>query len=145
MRRSLALDPDQPEALRRLGFIENFRGNGHAAAAFKRSLALYPTGRDGAMALFGCGAANFVLGDYARVARAMVRTLERQPSRLWPHRFLAAAAYHLGAHAEAQRSLTALRRAFPDLTGSQMLRSGALHPEAQRRIVEGLTRAGLPH
>lgn len=143
--RSLALDPDQPEALRRLGFIQNFRGDGRrAAAAFRRALRAYPTGNDGSMSLIGLGVANFILGDYGRSARALARALEQQPSRAWPHRFLAAAAMHAGAHDEARRSLASLRRHFPDLTVGWCARSDALHAEARGRVLEGLARAGLP-
>ncbi|MDB5373455.1 MAG: hypothetical protein JWP04_2097 [Belnapia sp.] len=143
--RSLMLDPDQPEALRRLGFIQNFRGDGHrAAAAFRRALRAYPTGNDGSMSLIGLGVANFILGDYQRSARALAHAMELQPSRAWPHRFLTAAAMHAGAHGRAQRSLDALRRSFPDLTVSWCAQSDALHPEARARVLEGLTRAGLP-
>ena len=143
--RSLTLDPYQPEALRRLGFIQNFRGNGHqASAAFRRALAAYPTGNDGSMALIGLGIARFILGDYARSARALARALDAQPSRAWPHRFLTAAATHAGAHEEAQRSLTSLRRFFPDLTVGWCARSEALHAEARERVLDGLARAGLP-
>jgi tetratricopeptide (TPR) repeat protein len=96
--RSLALDPCQPEALRRLGFIQNFRGDGRrAAAAFRRALSLYPAGLDGTISLIGLGVANFIIGDYARSARALARALECQPARAWPHRFLTAAAMHAGA------------------------------------------------
>jgi len=143
--RSLALDPCQPEALRRLDFVQNFRGDGRrAAAAFRRALSLYPAGNDGTMSLIGLGVANFILGDYARSARSLARALERQPARAWPHRFLTAAALHAGAHEEARRSLASLRRAFPDLTVELCARSGALHPEAKERVLDGLARAGLP-
>lgn len=143
--RSLALDPDQPEASRRLGFIQNFRGDGRrAAAAFRRALRAYPTGSDGNMSLIGLGVAHFICGDYGRSARALARALEQQPSRAWPHRFLTAAAMHAGAHDEARRSLTSLRRHFPDLTVSWCARSDALHADARGRVLEGLVRAGLP-
>ena len=143
--RSLALDPDQPEAVRRLGFIQNFRGDGRrAAAAFRRALRAYPTGNDGSMSLIGLGVANFICGDYGRSARALARGLEQQPSRAWPHRFLTAAAMYAGAHDEAQRSLRSLRRYFPDLTVSWCAKSDALHPDARSRVLEGLARAGLP-
>jgi AraC-like DNA-binding protein/Flp pilus assembly protein TadD len=144
--RSLALDPDQPEALRRLGFIQNFRGDGRrAAAAFRRALRAYPTGNDGGMSLIGLGVANFICGDYGRSARALARALEEQPSRAWPHRFLTAAAMHAGAHDEARRSLTSLRRHFPDLTVSWCAHSDALNADARGRVLEALARAGLPH
>ena len=143
--RSLALDPDQPEALRRLGFIQNFRGDGRrAATAFRRALRTYPTGNDGSMSLIGLGVANFICGDYGRSARALARGLEQQPSRAWPHRFLTAAAMHAGANDEARRSLTSLRRHFPDLTVTWCAQSDALHPEARDRVLDGLARAGLP-
>jgi AraC-like DNA-binding protein len=143
--RSLALDPNQPEALRRLGFLQNFRGNGRlAAAAFRRALGAYPDGNDGAMSLIGLGIANFILADYPRSARALARALDRQPSRAWPHRFLVAAATHAGAHEEARRSLASLRRFFPDLTVGWCAQSDALHPEAMGRVLDGLARAGLP-
>lgn len=91
--RSLALDPNQPEALRRLGFLQNFRGNGRLTAAFRRALGAYPDGNDGAMSLIGLGIANFILADYPRSARALARALDRQsppaPGRTaswWPPR-----------------------------------------------------------
>jgi Flp pilus assembly protein TadD len=116
--RSLALDADQPEALRRLGFIQNFRGDGRrAAAAFRRALRAYPTGNDGSMSLIGLGVASFILGDYGRSARALARALEQQPSRAWPHRFLTAAAMHAGAHDEARRSLAIPQASLPGLDG----------------------------
>jgi AraC-like DNA-binding protein/tetratricopeptide (TPR) repeat protein len=143
--RSLDLDPCQPEALRRMGFIHNFRGDGRRGAmAFRRALTLYPGGNDGAMSLIGLGVANFIVADYARAARSLARALEQQPARAWPHRFLAAAAMHLGAHEEGRRSVLALRRAFPELTLDLCDRSGALHPEAKNRMLHGLARAGLP-
>ena len=143
--RSLALDPNQPEALRRLGFIRNFRGDGReASAAFQRALRVWPGGNDGNMALIGLGIARFILGDYARSARALSRALGQQPSRGWPYRFLTAAATHAGAHEEARRSLASLRRFFPDLTVDWCSQSDALHWEARNRVLEGLARAGLP-
>jgi AraC-like DNA-binding protein/Flp pilus assembly protein TadD len=143
--RSLMLDPNQPEALRRLGFIQNFRGDGRrAAAVFRQALRAYPSGNDGSMSLIGLGIANFILGDYQRSARALARALDLQPSRAWPHRFLTAAAMHAGAQSEARRSLELLRRSFPDLTVSWCAQSDALHLEARGRVLEGLLRAGLP-
>jgi hypothetical protein len=108
-------------------------------------LRAYPTGSDGSMSLIGLGVANFILGDYPRSARALARSLDLQPSRAWPHRFLTAAAMHAGAHREAQSSLDSLRRSFPDLTVSRCAQSDALHPEARERVLDGLARAGLPH
>lgn len=143
--RSLALDPNQPEAWRRRGFIENFRGNGAGgAAAFRRALRAWPGGNDGNMALIGLGIARFVAGDYAHSARLLARAVEEQPNRAWPYRFLTAAAVHAGARDASQRAMLALRRAFPDLTVDQCARSGVLHPEALRRVLEGLSLAGLP-
>ncbi|WP_291298135.1 helix-turn-helix domain-containing protein [Elioraea sp.] len=145
VKRSLGIDPCQPEALRRLGFICNFRGDGRRGAeAFRRAFRLFPGGGDGAMSLIGLGVAHFIQGDYGRAARSLASALERQPARAWPHRFLAAAAMHLGAEQEARRSLTALRRAFPDLTVELCARSGVLHPEAKARMLDGLIRSGLP-
>lgn len=143
--RSLTIDPLQPEALRRLGFIQNFRGNGNkAAAAFRRALRLHPNGNDGTMSLIGLGVANFIRGDYARSARALSRALDLHPTRAWPHRFLTAAAVHAGAQEEARRSLSSLRRAFPDLTLGWCATSVALHPEPMERVLNGLARVGLP-
>jgi len=145
VKRSLTLDPHQPEALRRLGFIENFRGRGpQAAAAFRRALHAAPTANDASMSLIGLGVANFLLADYARACRALSRALDLQPARFWPHRFLTAAAMHAGASGEARRSLDSLRRSFPDLTVERCAQSDVLPPEALARVLDGLSRAGLP-
>jgi hypothetical protein len=85
-----------------------------------------------------------VAGDYAQSARLLTRALEQQPTRAWPYRFLTAAACHAGARDAAQRALLALRRAFPDLTVDLCARSDALHAEALQRVLEGLSKAGLP-
>jgi tetratricopeptide (TPR) repeat protein len=137
--------PAQSEALRRLGFIQNFRGDGRrAATAFRRALNAYPAGHDGAMALVGLGIARFILGDYARAARTLTRGLELQPSLVWAHRFLTAAAMQAGSQEEARRSLATLRYSFPDLTLDGFARSNALHAETKELVLDGLARAGLP-
>jgi AraC-like DNA-binding protein len=142
---SLALDPDQPEALRRLGILRIFRGDAQGAAAiFRRLLRGWPAGNDGNMALIQIGIADFALGRYSRSARVLSHALDQQPFRTWPHRFLTAAAWHAGAHEEARRSLAALQRAFPDLTVDQCDRADALHPNAKARVLDGLACAGLP-
>ncbi len=145
LNRSIALDPNQPEAWRRRGYIQNFRGNGAAAtAAFRHALQRWPAEDDTNMAVIGLGIARFICGDYARAARLLTRAVEEQPARTWPYRFLTAAAMHAGAPEAARRALSALRRAFPDLTVDQCARSGVLHPEALHRVLDGLSKAGLP-
>ncbi len=142
---SLALDPYQPEAWRRRGFIQNFRGNHELATkAFRQALAAWPTGNDAVIALVGLGIARFIAGDYGRSARLLTRAVEQRPSLGWPYRFLTAAAVHSGTDAAAQRSLLSLQRAFPDLTIERCWRSDALHADALRRVIEGLAEAGLP-
>lgn len=143
---SLALDPDQPEALRRLGILRIFRGDAQGAGAiFRRLLKGWPSGNDGNMALIQIGIADFALGRYSRSARVLSHAIDQQPFRIWPHRFLAAAAWHAGAYQEARRSLAALQSAFPDLTVDQCDRADALHPDAKARVLDGLARVGLPH
>ncbi|MBR0665501.1 helix-turn-helix domain-containing protein [Roseomonas hellenica] len=143
--RALALDPEQPEAWRRLGVIQVFRGEARAAAAtFRRLLRAWPAGNEGNMAMIQLGIAEFVLGNYPRAARVLARALDQQPFRAWPNRFLTAAAMHAGAGQQAERSLASLRRAFPDLTLGLCERADALQPEAKHRLLDGLARAGLP-
>lgn len=146
VRRSLMLNPNQPAAWRRLGFIENFRGNGPLAIDhFRRAYHAWPRGPGGGHAMFGLGVATFITHDYPRAARILTRVLERHRPRAWQHRFLAAAAMHAGAAAEARRSLTTLRHAYPDLTVERLRRSGVLHHEALGRVLDALADAGLPH
>ena len=90
VQRSLALDPLQQEALRRLGFLQNFRGDGvRAGAAFRRAMVLFPEGADGALGVFGLGVALFIQGEYVRAASALSRALQLQPARAWPYRQVA--------------------------------------------------------
>lgn len=141
---SLALDPNQPEAWRRRGFIQNFRGNHELASrAFQQALAAWPAGNDANLAMVGLGIARFSAGDYPRSARLLGRAVELRPSRGWPYRFFTAAAVHAGSVETSRRSLLSLQRAFPDLTVTRCA-SDALHQDALGRVLDGLAQAGLP-
>ncbi len=84
------------------------------------------------------------LAEFGRAARAFSRALEIRPTLTWVNRLLAGAAMQAGAHEVARRSMTELRRAFPDITVSQVGRSMVLDPATQARLLDGLGRAGLP-
>lgn len=143
---SLALDPDQPEAWRRLAWIQNYRGEWRQGlAAFRRTLGRWPEGRDGALSMVGIGVASFATGDYARSARMLSRALARQPTLQWAHRYLTPAAIHAGANVAARHSLDALRRAFPELRIADFCRFDIMQGEVLARMQEGHARAGLPH
>jgi AraC-like DNA-binding protein/Tfp pilus assembly protein PilF len=143
--RAVALDPMMAEAQRRLGWIRLYQGE-HAAAlpVFQRTLRLWPDGRNASLALVGIGTSLLAAGEDSRAARALSRALSIRPTLTWVNRMLTAAAIHDGAMAEAQRSLVALQRAFPDITVSQVGRSMVLDPATMDRLPRGLGRAGLP-
>lgn len=143
--RAVALDPMMAEAQRRLGWIRLYQGE-HAAAlpVFQRTLRLWPDGRNASLALVGIGTSLLAAAEYVRAARALSRALAIRPTLTWVNRMLTAAAIHAGATAEAQRSLLALLRAFPNITVSQVGQSMVLDPATMDRLLDGLARAGLP-
>lgn len=143
--RAIALDPAMAEAQRRLGWIRLYQGDAATALPiFQRTLRLWPEGRNASLSLVGIGTARLGLAEFSRAARAFSRALELRPTLAWVNRLLAGAAMQAGAHAVARRSVTDLRRAFPDITVSQVGRSMVLDPATLDRLLDGLGRAGLP-
>lgn len=143
--RAVALDPTMAEAQRRLGWIRLYQADAASALPiFRRTLRLWPDGRNVGLSLVGIGTARLAAGEYARAARAFSRALELRPTLAWVNRLLAASAMQAGAHEAARRSLAELRRAFPDITVSQVGRSMVLDSATLDRLLDGLGRAGLP-
>lgn len=143
--RAVALDPTLAEAQRRLGWIRVYQRDATASLPiFRRTLQMFPDGRNAGLSLVGIGMARFIAEDYPRAARAFARALDLRPSLAWVNRLLAAAAIEAGATEAARRSVAALERAFPDITVSQVGRSLMLDPLTLDRMLDGLARAGLP-
>jgi AraC-like DNA-binding protein/tetratricopeptide (TPR) repeat protein len=143
--RAITLDPTLAEAQRRLGWIRVYQRDAAAALPiFRRTLRLFPDGRNTGLSLVGIGMARFIAEDYARAARAFARALDVRPTLAWVNRLLAAAAIEAGAAEAARRSVAALQRAFPDITVGQVGRSLMLDPLTLQRMLDGLARAGLP-
>lgn len=92
---------------------------------------------------YGIACAHFHAGRYGDSARLQERTLIEHPSAAWVRRSL----YLLGgAHSDARRSLAALRRHHPELTGQQVMQALPPLPMTFRDlVVEGLCSAGLPY
>lgn len=143
--RAVALDPTLAEAQRRLGWIRVYQRDATGSLPiFRRTLNMFPDGRNAGLSLVGIGMARFIAEDYARAARAFARALDLRPSLAWVNRLLAAAAIETGATEAAWRSVAALQRAFPDITVSRVGRSLMLDPITLDRMLDGLARAGLP-
>ena len=94
-------------------------------------------------AFVGLGCAHFDAGRYADTVHAMERALAEHPSAAWAHRVLCPAYVFLGRTQEAERSLAAMRRLYPEATIAQV--TGALPlPQAFRdRVANDLDTLGM--
>lgn len=143
--RAITLDPTLAEAQRRLGWIRVYQRDAAAALPiFRRTLRLFPDGRNAGLSLMGIGMARFIAEDSGHAARAFARALDLRPTLVWVNRLLAPAAIETGATEAARRAVAALQRAFPDITVGEVGRSLMLDPLTLERVADGLARAGLP-
>lgn len=145
LNQALALDPAWPATWLRLGVMENMRGDGRRAAKYLgRFLEFRRASKDSIFTQPVLGMTAFINGDYPGAARLFTRALDRQPGRLWPHRFLAASLAHMGERSAARRSVDVVRRGFPECGLELFARSATLHPQTVARVLDGLEAAGMP-
>jgi AraC-like DNA-binding protein/tetratricopeptide (TPR) repeat protein len=121
IRMALSFDGSSAWAWSRSGWIDLYKGNAESAIErLKIALDLAPHDPLAFNSMVGIGCANFYAGRYSEAARWQERALSEHPSAAWIHRTLCSAYAHSGAAPEAQRSLNALRKEYPDLTVSDV-------------------------
>jgi AraC-like DNA-binding protein/tetratricopeptide (TPR) repeat protein len=116
-RHALAVDGGSAWGWGRLAWVHAYRDEAAAAIECCRiARALAPSDPLGFLWSVGIGAANLELGRYDRAIPWYRRALAEQPKAVWVNRFLAPALAFAGRKEEGRQSLSALLRAFPELT-----------------------------
>ncbi|HSU05310.1 MAG TPA: helix-turn-helix domain-containing protein [Acetobacteraceae bacterium] len=146
VRKALACDGGSAWAWSRSGWIDVYRGDAEAAIErFKIALDLAPNDPLAFNSMVGIGCAQFGAGRYAEAARWQQRALMEHPSASWIHRTMCPAYVLIGAQAEAHRSVSALRRHYPELTVSEVQQGLPPLPRAYCDLVfDALHTVGLP-
>jgi AraC-like DNA-binding protein/tetratricopeptide (TPR) repeat protein len=144
-RRALVTDGGSSWAWGRLGWVHAYRGEARETIEHCQiAHALAPADPLGFVWSIGIAAANFELGRYDHAVRGYQRALTDQPKAIWINRFLAPALSLAGRKDDAKQSLSALGRAFPDLTIAEV-RQGLPHTNVLLdRVAEGLGNLGMP-
>jgi tetratricopeptide (TPR) repeat protein len=103
----LTIDPSDPDAQERIGWILWFTGRAEEAFQWlERSIALRPTGRWGH---FYLGNANLILGRYSDAERAYRTTLQTHPDHSSAHTGLAWTLFAAGRDDEARAQCDEMR------------------------------------
>ena len=147
IRKALATDGSSAWAWSRSGWIDVYNGRDESAIErFTIALELAPHDPLAFNSCYGIACAHFHAGRYGDSARWQERTLIEHPTAAWVHRSLCPT-YLLGdAQSDARRSLAALRRHYPELTGQQVMQGLPPLPKTfSDLVVEGLCSAGLPY
>jgi TolB-like protein/Flp pilus assembly protein TadD len=144
IRKALSLDGGSAWAWSRSAWIDVF--NGHAESAMERfaiAIDLAPHDPLAFNNFAGLGCAHFHLGCYAKAAYWTERAIAEHPSAVWAHRTLCPAYVFGSRKPEAQRSLLALQRLYPDVTAARFAAAVALPQSYRDRIANGLESVGL--
>jgi AraC-like DNA-binding protein/tetratricopeptide (TPR) repeat protein len=146
IRKALAIDGGSAWAWSRSGWLDVYRGDPISAIErFRIALDLAPHDQLAFNSMVGIGCAQFKAGNYTDAARWQERALLEHPSALWVHRTMCPAYVLAGRHAEAFRSMQALRAHYPELTVSEVRRAAPPLPDSYLNpMFEALSDAGLP-
>jgi tetratricopeptide (TPR) repeat protein len=142
--RALALDGGCAWAWQRSGWVKVYAGEGaEAIERFQIARSLDPTDRLGFLTSIGIAAANFERAAYADAIRWFKRGIAESSTAVWANRFLAPAYALSGRKEDAQTSLAALMRVYPDWTIAQV-RSALPHTAGfVDRAANGLESIGM--
>jgi AraC-like DNA-binding protein/tetratricopeptide (TPR) repeat protein len=146
IRKALSFDGGSAWAWSRSGWIDLYKGD--AQSAIERltiALDLAPHDSLAFNSMIGIGCAHFQAGRYLDAAPWLERALIEHPSAIWVHRSLCSAYLLGGARSDACRSLTALRKQYPELTVSDVQQSMPPFAGTYRdRVADALHTVGLP-
>jgi adenylate cyclase len=141
LRRAVALNPSDPESNAGLG--DALLWNGDIEEARKMlELALQQDPRLSSEHLFDLAAANFLLGQHARAAQVLERTVTRQDSNQFIHALLAAVYAEAGRKEDAQRAIAEVRRLNP-LFNLDVFGTLFRNPDHREKILAALRSASL--
>jgi AraC-like DNA-binding protein/tetratricopeptide (TPR) repeat protein len=146
IRKALAIDGGSAWGWSRGGWIDVYRGEPDCAIErFRIALELAPDDCLAFNSMVGIGCAQFRAGNYLDAARWQARALIAHPSSIWVHRTLCPSYLLGGAKPEANRSLSALRQHYPELTLAEVQQGMPPLPQRHRElIVDCLHSVGLP-
>ena len=138
IREALAVDGGSAWAWSRGGWIDVYNGDAESAIErFKIALDLAPNDPLAFNSLVGIGCAE--------AARWQQRALAEHPSATWIHRTMCPAYVLVGAEPEARRSVTALRKQYPELTVAEVQQGFPPMPQVYCDLVfAALHAVGLP-
>jgi tetratricopeptide (TPR) repeat protein len=139
LRRAVALNPSEPESNASLG--DALLWNGDIEEARKMlEVAVQLDPRLSSEHLFDLAAACFLLGQHARAAQVLERTLTRQDSNQFTHALLAAIYAEAGRKEDAQREIAEVRRRNP-LFNFDIFGTLFRNPEHREKILAALRSA----
>ena len=144
--KALAIGASLSWAWSRSGWIDAYKGDDRSAIEkCTIALELAPDDPLAFNAMVGIGVAHFNAGRYRESACWQARALVEHPSSAWIHRTLCPAYALAGERTEAEHSLRALRKAYPDLTLAKVMADfPPLREDYRARVFEALEGLGLP-
>ena len=143
-RRALRLDGSSAWAWSRSAWLEIYGGRAEAAIErFSISLDLAPHDSMAFNNYAGLGCSYLHIGRYFEAARWMARSIANHPSAAWAHRILCPIYLLNGNRREAERSLKAIKRLYPDAKASQCAAAAPLPQSVQDLVADGLESMGL--
>ena len=141
---ALAFDGGSSWAWGRSGWIKAYLGEAEEAIErFLIARALAPSDRMNFLWCAGIAAGHFDAARYDESARWYERALIENPAAVWLNNTLAPAYALTGRKEHAERSVTEIGRAFPDLTIDQITSGLPHHATYLDRLAEGLESAGM--
>jgi tetratricopeptide (TPR) repeat protein len=144
--RSIVLDPNDPNSYLAMARVLIYTGRPVDAIGFlKKAMRLDP--QYPAYYLFFLGLAQFGMDQYEEAADSLERALERNPENFIALIPLAAAYAHLDRQEKAETAVKELIETEPFMTLSIVKMSPLAKykdPDDEKRLVEGLEKAGLP-
>jgi tetratricopeptide (TPR) repeat protein len=143
-RRALQLDGSSAWAWSRIAWLEVYGGRAEAAIErFSISLDLAPRDPMAFNNYAGLGCSYLHIGRYSEAARWMARAIANHPPAAWAHRILCPIHLLSGNRPEAERSLEAIKRLYPDAKASQCAAAAPLPQSDQDLVADGLESMGL--
>jgi adenylate cyclase len=144
LRDMMSLDPNYAQGQSAMGVTLMYAGQpAEALEAFSVAMRLDP--HFPAIVLHFVAQAHFALGNYDDAVKLLKERIARNPGTDSSRMFLAAAYGHLGKVDEAHEAWAELLKINPDFSVAQRERVMPYKDaSAFQRIVEGLTKAGLP-